>query len=400
MESDAEEAGLASYRQSVREYEAYVASLRQIPSHADQAMILQNLLNYLQDPRFYSKFYRRYSRYWVPSARRTIEPYRGLWIPVEKPSAADTLTATTDVAQFEPLRRAITQYFYDCVRLGETPDLTLDERLVSVTPLMSPAELDVVLFPQLRVVSPDAVPQHPFPYPAVHEPDDTQRQLAAATAALLSPVSFIAPWLTRAHLIASADRALVLHADPSRGRWLALSATETLRAVLVMLCALGNAAPRPVAGQTQDPTQPPPLEFPQPHHLMYWTSQAGPLRPSRAPSAADLLALWCCLLVQVPVALPAVLDVDPGGVAVRRPAGASEPRDAPAWHDMRRLRGYGRLAVAVVSDADVAAVLARSPSVASAPLHLVRFTGSEAPQLPLTASGAMRVLGRYACVNV
>jgi hypothetical protein len=173
-----------NYMKKVIEYFRHIQEiqdLKQIPSKTERAMILDNFHNYLVssvyflyllfqiDARYYIKFYKQFSHYWAPESTMSIEPYKGLFVPIERRRESETYHYDQAVSQFGPLREMIFQDFHDRVRKGLPPSLDLGGKLpelamfyarTTFVPAMTREELDKVFYPPIRPIG-DKVPEIP-----------------------------------------------------------------------------------------------------------------------------------------------------------------------------------------------------------------------------------------------
>ncbi|KAF0983725.1 hypothetical protein FDP41_007640 [Naegleria fowleri] len=163
-----------SYMNKFKDYFKYIHNikfLKFIPSKAARAMIIENFEKYLMDAKYYIHFYHKYSYFWAPESTRSVEPYRGLYVPLDKRKEEDTYHFNTPVSKYEPLRTMIYQDFHDRVRNGLPPSLDLDAKLPSLamhyarTTFVPPMTLDEMerLFYPLNDASAIRKQQHEIP---------------------------------------------------------------------------------------------------------------------------------------------------------------------------------------------------------------------------------------------
>ncbi len=158
-DADREAQQKLNYLQKKNDYLNYIDGIRdvkQIPFKTERLLMLENFKNYLTDARYYIKFYQKYSHYWAPQATRTIVPYKGMYVPLEKRKEEETYHFGEPVSHFEPLRKLIYQDFHDKVRKGEPPSMDLDGKLPTLAmyyarttfvPPMSDDEMQRLFYP-------------------------------------------------------------------------------------------------------------------------------------------------------------------------------------------------------------------------------------------------------------
>lgn len=80
------------------------------------------------DAKYYLHFYHKYSYFWAPESTRSVESYKGLFVPIDKRKEEETFDFKS-LDTYEPLRTMIYQDFHDRVRNGLPPSLDLDGKL-------------------------------------------------------------------------------------------------------------------------------------------------------------------------------------------------------------------------------------------------------------------------------
>ena len=132
------------------------------------------------DAKYYIHFYHKYSYYWAPESTRSTEPYRGLYVPIEKRKEEDTYHFGQPLSKYEPLRTMIYQDFHDRVQNGLPPSLDLEGKLPTLAmhyarttfvPPMSKNELMSLFYPLNDINNRRDIVVPPYSSPRIEKVD-------------------------------------------------------------------------------------------------------------------------------------------------------------------------------------------------------------------------------------
>ncbi|KAL9648500.1 hypothetical protein ABK040_014120 [Willaertia magna] len=228
-----------NYMVKFKDYFKYIQDiqyLKHIPSKSARAMMIENFQKYLMDAKYYIHFYHKYSYYWAPESTRTIEPYRGLFVPVEKRKEEDTYHFDQSIATYEPLRTMIYQDFHDRVRKGLPPSLDLDGKLPTLAmhyarttfvPPMTREQMQSLYFP-LNDLNNRREIQVPKFIPNMEKPSFDF---------VLN--DFQTKYFTRKHLLSHLHRSFIVNYDSSSQRYLSITGEELINNLSKLIYLLG-----------------------------------------------------------------------------------------------------------------------------------------------------------------
>ena len=98
----------------------------------------------------------------------SIEPYKGLFVPIERRKEDETYHYGQPISEFAPLREMVYQDFHDRVRNGlppsldfrNLPQLAMFYARTTFAPAMTKEEMDKVFYPPIRPIG-DPIVQVP-----------------------------------------------------------------------------------------------------------------------------------------------------------------------------------------------------------------------------------------------
>jgi hypothetical protein len=196
--------------------------------------MLENFSKYLTDARYYIKFYQQYSHYWAPQATRTIIPYKGMYIPLEKRKEEETYHFGEPVSHFKPLRKLIYQDFHNRVREGQPPSFDLNGNLptfamyyarTTFVPPMSDEEMEALFYPD-RLLDRNRAPYREQKHKALSLGRKRKSNVDISFYNELNVFQTI--YLTRYHLLRHMHQAMCSYFNLSNERYISQTGEEFL----------------------------------------------------------------------------------------------------------------------------------------------------------------------------
>ena len=127
-----------------------IKDINQIPTNIEISIILENFKKYLNDSRYYIKFFNKYKSFWSKESNKFIQNYKELYIPIEKRKDIFNLNQNQNINDFIPLRNKIFDQFYNqnyqIFDDSNLPELSLYYSKLSFVPSMNKNELNDLYF--------------------------------------------------------------------------------------------------------------------------------------------------------------------------------------------------------------------------------------------------------------
>ncbi|KAL0482499.1 hypothetical protein AKO1_014471 [Acrasis kona] len=215
-----------SYMNKFKNYFKHVEGIKnlsQIPSKPERAMMLQNFYKYLL-------------------IKYPIQPYKGLFVPVERRSEKDTYHYGDRVDEFPPLREMILQDFRDRVKQGKAPSLDLGGALPTLAmyharttfvPPLTQSEMNKIFYPAIRPSN-----KEPFVQLPKYKHKDKEKDILIVGDDRLN--NFQSKYLTRSYQSVHSNNCFACFYDDATNRYIEFTSEQFLDKVYRLLYLLDD----------------------------------------------------------------------------------------------------------------------------------------------------------------